>query len=95
MALASEQNIPKRPEPTEPWTFKRLFDFGGISTVSKVFTNPLEVLLGWVVFVVGLAVLIGRPAPVVFYILSLCILASVVYERSRKGAEPVSKPKKK
>jgi hypothetical protein len=91
MALTSQQNIPKQPEVKEPWTFRRLFPLSSIGAISKMFVSPLEALLGYVVFIVGIAILAGRDVPVLFYGLSACLLGAVVYERLTRPVETKSK----
>ena len=94
MAIASEQNIPNKPTKSEPWTLKRLFPLSTINSISKVFASPLEVLLGFVIFVMGVAILFWQLVPVLFYFLAACLLASVVYERMNRPPEVKTKKEK-
>jgi len=91
MAITSEQNIPTRKEPTEPWTFRRLFPLKTVDTLTKMFVSPLEILLGYIVLILGIATLAGRTVPVLFYVLSVCLLASVLYERISRPVQIKSK----
>lgn len=61
MALTNEQKIPDKPkQPDQPWTFKRLFPLSAITSITKVFKNPYDVLLGYLVLILGIAELLGR-----------------------------------
>jgi len=97
MGLAANQEIPNKPVPQEPWTFRRLFPFGGaISTLSKVFTSPLEILLGFAILILGLVALFGRPTPILFYILTFILLLCVIFERVGKPKiQPLKEKTKK
>lgn len=81
MAIASEQNIPEKPVASEPWTVKRLFSFGAITTLAKVFVNPFDILLGFIVFFIGLAELLNRHVSLGLYLLAILILAASIFER--------------
>jgi hypothetical protein len=94
MALTNQQDIPNKPTVSEPWTFKKLLSFNAaVTNLSKVFVNPLEVLLGFVVLVIGLAILFGRTVPVLFYGLALGFLFETTYERLFKPV-PLKEEKK-
>ena len=61
MGMTSQQNIPNKPATEEPWTFKRLLSFGAITTtLTKIFINPFDVLLGYLIFILGIVELIGK-----------------------------------
>lgn len=82
MALTEKQDIPNKPEVREPWTFKRLFPFSGaVSSIAKAFGNPFDVLLGYLVFIIGIAELIGRRVSWFFLALTVLILVADVFER--------------
>lgn len=82
MALTSHQDIPAKPKANEPWTFRRLFPFAGAATsLTKVFTSPLDVLLGYLVFIIGLAELMGRDVSWFMWVFIILILAADVFER--------------
>ncbi|KKT20016.1 MAG: hypothetical protein UW07_C0044G0014 [Candidatus Nomurabacteria bacterium GW2011_GWF2_43_8] len=82
MALTAQQDIPNKPEVKEPWTFRRLFPFAGaVSAITKVFVNPLDILLGFIILVIGLVELFGRHVSWGFYILAILILVSALFER--------------
>lgn len=85
MGLTNKQELETKPVPSEPWTFKRLFPFSGsVSSISKVFVNPLELMLAWIIFAISIAVLCGRPVPALFYGLAVGCLIEVDYERLRE-----------
>jgi hypothetical protein len=82
MGVASQQDIPNRPEVSEPWTIKRLFPFSGtVTTIAKVFVNPLDVFLAYLVFVLGIAELLGREVSLFMWLLTILILAADIFER--------------
>ena len=82
MALTNQQDIPNKPEIKEPWTIRRLFPFAVIaSTISKAFTNPFDILLGFMVFVIGSGELLQRRASWEFYVLAILILLVTLFER--------------
>ena len=98
MALTNQQDIPNKPEVREPWTFKRLFPFSGaVTSFAKVFVNPFDVLLGYLVFVLGIAELLGRHTSWFFWALTVLILIADIIER-RTGilsdTKKEEKPKK-
>ncbi len=82
MGLAEKHDIPTKPVAAEPWTFKRLFPFSGaVTNIAKVFVNPLDVLLGYLVIMLGIAELIGRHVSWQFWVLTLLILGATVFQR--------------
>lgn len=61
MALTSQQTIPEKPkQPEQPWTIKRLFPLAAMASITKVFKNPYDVLLGYLVLILGISELLGR-----------------------------------
>lgn len=82
MALTSSQDIPEKPKVSEPWTIRRLFSFSGIAkSFTKIFVNPLDVLLGYLVFILGIAELIGRDTSWFLWVFAILILAASIFER--------------
>jgi len=81
MGIANQQDIPNKLETREPWTFKRLFSFGAVTTLAKVFVNPFDVLLGFIILVIGLVELLNRHVSWGFYIIAILILIASVFER--------------
>ena len=95
MALTSQQDIPNKPIAQEPWTFKRLFPFAGaVTTLTKVFINPFDVLLGYLVLILGIAELLGRHISWFFWAFTTLILLSDLLERYL-GIPSDTKPKEK
>lgn len=99
MPLTSDQNIPQKPRATEPWTFRKLFSANNpVSTLAKVFVNPLEVLLGVLVLSVVAIELIGHEVSSGLWFLTGMMLLCVLLERNKgllfKEPLPVEKPKK-
>lgn len=83
MALTESQNIPNKPEKVEPWTFKRLVSFGAIKDISKIFTTPFEILLGFLILVFGINELISDGISLLFWILIMVIIGIVIFERHK------------
>jgi hypothetical protein len=82
MGIASRQEVPNKPEEKAEWTFKRLFPLGGaVSLVAKTFTNPFDILLGYLVLILGIAELMGRQVSWFLWVFTVLILASDVLER--------------
>lgn len=86
MALTSEQNIPDKPkEKPEPWTFRRLFPFmGAVTNLAKIFVNPFDVLLGYLVVILSIAELLGRSISWPMWILTGLIFLAAIVERYGK-----------
>ena len=81
MALTADQDIPNKPEVRESWSFRRLLSFGAANTLVKVFGNPFDVLLGFVVFILGIAELLGRQISWGFWVFAILILLADLLER--------------
>ncbi len=95
MALTAQQDIPKRPEEKSEWTFRRLFSFGAVSTLAKTFVNPFDVVLGYLVFIAGIAELFGRHVSWFYWVFTIAVLAASVWERVKPQVETKIKNKKK
>lgn len=79
MGLTDKQELPNKPIVKEPWTFKRLFPFGGTaSAIAKTFTSPIEVIFGFMVLVTGIAEVIGQRPSWMWYVLTLLVLTVLV-----------------
>lgn len=83
MALTSQQDIPIKSETQkEPWTIKRLFPFtSSVAALTKTFVNPFDILLGFMVFVVGLGELLGIRISGMFWLFMVLILGMCAIER--------------
>lgn len=81
MALTADQDIPNKPEVREPWSFRRLFSFGAANTLAKVFTNPFDILLGFLVLIVGITELLGRRISWPMWVFIILILLCNLLER--------------
>ena len=82
MALTSQQDIPPQPKvESEPWSMRRLFPLGAIGTLSKVFVNAFDVLLGILILLLGMAVIIGRHVEWGFWILTISLVIADLLER--------------
>lgn len=94
MALTNQQNIPDKPVVREPWTFRRLFSFGAVTTLAKVFVNPFDILLGYLVLILGIAELAGRQVSWFLWAFTILILISDILER-HMGTSSNTKPEEK
>lgn len=84
MALAEQQDIPKREETKTEWSFRRLFPFAGaVSAVAKSFTSPFDVLLALIAAVIGTAELIGRDISWPFWVFAFALLVCSLAERHK------------
>lgn len=99
MGLANEQRIDKKPEEAaSKWTFKKIFSASPITTLTRNFVDPLEVLLGYLILVLGVAVVCDRHIPVMFYVLTVLMLLVLIFDRHFKEQiinSPIKNPKKK
>lgn len=94
MALTNQQDIPEKPRASEPWTFRRLFPFkGAISVFTKTFTNPFDMLLGYLVVILSIAEVFGRRVSWFIWILTFLIfIADLAERRIWETREPEKKP---
>lgn len=93
--MAQSQEVPKRKEEKEGWTFKRLFPMSAtVSTLTKTFSNPFDVLLGYLVAVIGIVELLGRHVSWTMWVFSSFILLAALYER-HKVVLPLPKKEEK
>ena len=82
MALTSLQDIPTKPEAREPWTLRRLFPFSGaVTSLAKVFVNPFDILLGFLVLVLGINELMGRNVSRFFWVFITLVLLIALLEK--------------
>lgn len=82
MGLASELEISEKPREKKSWTMRRLLPMKpDFKAFAKIFVNPLEVALGFNIFIFGISILIGRPIPTGFYFLTFPFIIAVAYER--------------
>jgi hypothetical protein len=91
MGLASAQQLPNKETPESKWTFKKLLSPGAVAALTKIFVNPLEVILGYMILISGFSVLIGRNISPYFFVLTIFVLAAVVYERTFKKEDAKNK----
>lgn len=77
------QQIPDK-ESTEPskWSKRSLFPVAAaVQTITKLFTTPVEILLGFSVLIIGITTLLGHWVPWGFYVLTLGLLLASICER--------------
>lgn len=91
MALTNQQDIPSKPEVREPWTFKRLFPFvAAVTSFTKVFVNPFDILLGYLVVVLSIAELLSIHVSGLIWTFAVLLLTADLLERNIGS---LSKPK--
>ena len=76
MPLAADQELPVKPkEKSEPWTTRRLFPLtAAVSAFSKTFTNPFDVMVGFLIFIIGSSELFGRDVSWMLYVFTAFLL---------------------
>ena len=80
--MAREQEFPKEPQDRQSWSRRALFPLAAIgASLSKVFINPFDVLLGFIILVIGLVELFGRHVSWGLYLLAILILIADLLER--------------
>jgi hypothetical protein len=80
MALTEAQDIPQKPKPSEPWMFKKLLNLAGVSSfLAKSSFNIFDILLGYLVFVVGISELFGRRTSWSLLVLVVIMLTADIY----------------
>ena len=95
MGIAEEQKIPfkKKEEQKYSWSSRLLFPMASIAkSLSNVFLNIFDVLLGFCIFVIGISEVFGSKISWLFYILTFII--SIYSFSEHKGINLLEKPKK-
>lgn len=101
MGLASQSELfkaeDKSPESTG-WTMRRIFSpKTELAPIVNSFTNPLETILGFVIFILGVATVMDKPTSKLA-VFGVLLLLEVSFERLFKSkAQPIvdtKKPKK-
>ena len=101
MGLTRDQQIPdKKNEEKSEWSFRRLFPFAGAMTsISKVFVNPFDILLGYLVVILSIAEVLGRHVSWFLWLLTTLIFFADLVERKtgmtietkEKDGKPIAK----
>lgn len=82
MGIAEQHNIPVKKVESEPWSMKRLFPFANaVSAFSKTFVSPFDILLGFLIFIVGISELIGHRVSWSMWVFITLILLATLLER--------------
>jgi hypothetical protein len=96
MGIASKQELPQRPVEKAPWSFKRMFPMAAmVSSFSKTFINPFDILLGFLVFVVGINELLEHRVSWMLWVFIILILLADLLERYKEQIAPSKKEEKK
>lgn len=96
MGIASEHELPEKPRPKEEWSFRRLFPLAAtVSTFAKTFVNPFDVLLAYLVLIVGIAELLGRRVSWMMWVFAVFILLADLAERHKTEESAPTKEDKK
>lgn len=92
MGIASKQELPQKQIEKQEWSFKRVFPMAAmVSSFSKTFINPFDVLLGFLVLVIGITEVIGHKVSLMMWVLTISILLADLLERNK---EEIPQPKK-
>lgn len=96
MPLTNNQDIPEKPrQASEPWTIKKLFPFKAtVSALTKSFTNSFDILLCFLVLIIGVSELIGNKISWMLYILTTFILVASLIQRKEFYLKEKIKKKK-
>ena len=93
MGIAADHELPNKPQQEEKWSFRRLFPLSGVvNSFTKSFSNPFDVLLGYLVLILGIAEIIGRKVSWMMWVFAVLILLADLLERHKME---LSEPKKK
>ena len=81
--MTEQQQLDNRPqEEPRTWTRRSLFPFASATKlIEKVFVNPFDIMVGYMVFVIGLAFIVGREISVIVFLLTSLLLLASVAER--------------
>lgn len=85
MPLTFQQEIKEKPKaPQEPWSFNKLFPLKAtVSSLTKSFSTPLDILLFFLILIIGISELIGGEVSWMLYTLTVFILVANVVERQK------------
>jgi len=83
MALTNSQDIPeKEKEDSKTWTSRKLFPVASaVAAITKVFSSPFDVLLGFNILVIEVVELVGRHASFGLYLIAIILSAASILER--------------
>lgn len=82
MPLTTREGLPTQTVEKREWTMRPLFPFAkAVDAVTKLFVNPYDILLGFIILVIGAAQLMGRHVAWGFYLIAILILAATIFER--------------
>ena len=96
MGLTQDQNLPSQNKESSPWSSRSLFSLTAVSnTLTKNFTNPFEILLTYMILIIGIVEIIGQHVSWVFLILTIAMLVVSFLERRREPVVTKKKPKTK
>ena len=89
MALTEKQDIPIKPiSPSEPWTFRKLFPFKAtVSSLVKNFNNPFDVLVVFLILVIGLGDLLNIEISWMTYLLTVLVLGTSLVQHRENHVE--------
>ena len=81
MALTADQDLPTKPQEKAEWTFKRIFSPAALSVLAKVFVNPFDIILGFLVVVISIAEMTDKDLSHFFWVLTAGVLVVSAAER--------------
>lgn len=96
MPIASDQDIPERPkDKEEPWSFRKLFPFkASVSSLIKNFNNPYDIIVVFLVLIIGIAELLSIRISLMTYILTISVLAASLVQHRENLVEGNLKKRK-
>ena len=95
MGLTAKQKLEEKPEEKAEWSIRRLFPVSVVTSLSKVFTNPFDILLAIIVIFLGAAELMGHSVSWGMWVFAVTLLVLDFVERNKENVDEVKKTKKK
>lgn len=85
MGLATNLDLSNKPEQKTEWSFRRVFPFASAAKLlAKNFINVFDVLLSFVLLVLGVGELFGQEMSLSLYLITLPLLVAGFLERYRQ-----------
>lgn len=96
MGMAKDQEtLPAKPSPSEGWSFRRLFSAPVATAFTKVFVNPFEWLLCYMLLVIGAAELLEKHVSLFFYAMTFFLFVAALITHLGNPLTELSRKKEK
>lgn len=93
--MAQDLELPTKPREKSPWSMTKLFPFASaVSTVTKQFTSPFDILLGFSILVAGIIEVTGNHASWLLYVVIILLVIGALFERNVDKFIPPREDKK-